>query len=113
MERAGMSALSGFHHVKLPVADVGRNREWYERVLGLELSMEFVEDGVLMGVALRSPDGSVQLAARQVPHGLPHWPVSTRSLSACPPARTLRIGCADSTGSASRTAGSSPATSAG
>lgn len=62
-----MSALSGFHHVKLPVADVGRSRDWYQRVLGLELSMEFVEDGVLMGVALRSPDGSVQLAARQDP----------------------------------------------
>jgi catechol 2,3-dioxygenase-like lactoylglutathione lyase family enzyme len=62
-----MSALSGFHHVKLPVADVDRSRDWYQRVLGLELSMEFVEDGVLMGVALRSPDGSVQLAARHDP----------------------------------------------
>jgi catechol 2,3-dioxygenase-like lactoylglutathione lyase family enzyme len=67
MERVGMGALSGFHHVKLPVADVGRSREWYERVLGLELSREFVEDGVLMGVALRSPDGSVQIAARHDP----------------------------------------------
>ncbi len=62
-----MTALSGFHHVKLPVSDVARSRDWYQAVLGLELDLEFVEDGVLMGVALRDPGGSTCLAARHDP----------------------------------------------
>ena len=37
--------ISGVHHIKLPVSDVGRSRAWYERVLGFELLMDFVEDG--------------------------------------------------------------------
>jgi len=49
---AAMAALRGFHHVKLPVTDVERTRDWYERVLGFGLEIEFVEDGVLMGVAM-------------------------------------------------------------
>ena len=28
------AAISGFHHVKLPVADLARSRDWYARVLG-------------------------------------------------------------------------------
>lgn len=62
-----MGALSGFHHVKLPVADVVRSRDWYRQVLGFELDREFVEDGVLMGIALRDPGGTVSLAARRDP----------------------------------------------
>lgn len=30
-----MSALAGFHHVKLPVSNVERSRAWYQRVLDL------------------------------------------------------------------------------
>jgi catechol 2,3-dioxygenase-like lactoylglutathione lyase family enzyme len=37
-----MSALRGFHHVKLPVSDVARSRDWYQRVLGFEVVIEFV-----------------------------------------------------------------------
>ena len=62
-----MPALSGFHHVKLPVGDVVRSRDWYRSVLGLVADLEFVEDGVLMGVALRDPTGTVRLAARYDP----------------------------------------------
>jgi catechol 2,3-dioxygenase-like lactoylglutathione lyase family enzyme len=62
-----MPALSGFHHVKLPVSDVTRSRDWYETVLGLVVDLEFLEDGVLMGVALRDPAGTVSLAARYDP----------------------------------------------
>src|SRR6476661_6319573 len=62
-----MPALSGFHHVKLPVGDVVRSRDWYRSVLGLAVDLEFVEDGVLMGVALRDPAGTVRLAARYDP----------------------------------------------
>jgi catechol 2,3-dioxygenase-like lactoylglutathione lyase family enzyme len=64
MGGGALPELRGFHHVKLPVADVGRSRDWYRRVLGFETEIEFVEDGVLMGVALRDPAGSVRLAFR-------------------------------------------------
>lgn len=56
--------LSGFHHVKLPVSDVARSRDWYLQVLGFEVGTEFIEDGTLMGVALLDPAGSVQVALR-------------------------------------------------
>ncbi len=59
--------LRGFHHVKLPVADIDRSIEWYERVLGLRVYMEFVEEGVLMGVAVADPDETVALALRCAP----------------------------------------------
>lgn len=62
-----MPMLSGFHHVKLPVRDVGRSRQWYETVLGLAVDLEFVEAGVLKGVSLRDSGGSLCLAARQDP----------------------------------------------
>jgi catechol 2,3-dioxygenase-like lactoylglutathione lyase family enzyme len=62
-----MPELRGFHHVKLPVADVVRSRDWYSRVLGFEPEIEFIEDGVLMGVALRDPANSTHLAFRAAP----------------------------------------------
>lgn len=52
------ATITGFHHVKLPVSDVARSREWYERVLGLTVDIEFEEEGVVRGVALGLPDGS-------------------------------------------------------
>jgi catechol 2,3-dioxygenase-like lactoylglutathione lyase family enzyme len=61
------SALSGFHHVKLPVTDVVRSRDWYERVLGLRTHMEFVEEGTLMGIAMRDPKYTLDLAIRHDP----------------------------------------------
>ncbi|GII30251.1 VOC family protein [Planotetraspora mira] len=60
-------ALSGFHHVKLPVTDVVRSRDWYERVLGLQTHMEFVEDGTLMGIAMRDAKCTLDLAVRHDP----------------------------------------------
>ncbi|GGL20258.1 glyoxalase [Sphaerisporangium melleum] len=62
-----MAALGGFHHVKLPVSDVRKSVEWYGRVLGLEVAIEFVESGVLRGVALRDPAESLMLALREEP----------------------------------------------
>lgn len=32
------TAINGFHHVKLPVADLARSRDWYARVLGLQIT---------------------------------------------------------------------------
>lgn len=62
-----MPVLNGFHHVKLPVTDVGRSRRWYEHVLGLEVEIEFVEEGELRGVALRAPGCGLRLALRHEP----------------------------------------------
>ncbi|WP_248959504.1 VOC family protein [Sphaerisporangium perillae] len=60
-------AISGFHHVKLPVTDVVRSRDWYERVLGLQTHMEFVEEGTLMGIAMRDANDTMDLAVRHDP----------------------------------------------
>jgi catechol 2,3-dioxygenase-like lactoylglutathione lyase family enzyme len=59
-----MPDLSGFHHVKLPVADLHRSRDWYTSVLGLRVDIEFVEDGELMGLALSDASGRLRLALR-------------------------------------------------
>jgi catechol 2,3-dioxygenase-like lactoylglutathione lyase family enzyme len=59
--------IAGIHHVKLPVGDVARSRAWYERVLGFEVAIEFVEDGEVRGVALRREGCSPQLALRHDP----------------------------------------------
>lgn len=61
-----MVALTGFHHVKLPVSDVSRSSHWYHRVLGLTVDIEFVEDGELKGVAL-GDGGAVSIALRLDP----------------------------------------------
>nr|WP_030457214.1 VOC family protein [Herbidospora cretacea] len=60
--------LQGFHHVKLPVSDVRESAGWYERVLGLAVAIEFVEDGVLRGVAMRDPGHTLLIALREEPH---------------------------------------------
>nr|WP_296069179.1 VOC family protein [uncultured Actinoplanes sp.] len=62
-----MPDLSGFHHVKLPVADLGRSRDWYTSVLGLRVEIEFVEEGVLHGLALADASGRLRLALRLDP----------------------------------------------
>jgi catechol 2,3-dioxygenase-like lactoylglutathione lyase family enzyme len=107
-----MPSLRGFHHVKLPVTDVEHSRDWYMRLSGFEVELEFVEDGVLMGVALRDPSGTVPLALRGNPE-------RAEALSGFDP---IAIGVADTAelgrwrerleSSVSRTAASSPATSA-
>jgi catechol 2,3-dioxygenase-like lactoylglutathione lyase family enzyme len=62
-----MPSITGFHHVKLPVGDVVRSRDWYQRVLGFEVSIEFVEEGVLRGVGLAHPGAAAQIALREDP----------------------------------------------
>lgn len=62
-----MPDLSGFHHIKLPVADLDRSRAWYTSVLGLHVEIEFTEDGVVRGLALADPTGTVRLALRHDP----------------------------------------------
>ncbi|MEO6901292.1 MAG: VOC family protein [Mycobacteriaceae bacterium] len=45
-------SIIGVHHVKFPVSNLQLSRDWYERVLGLEVLVDFVdEDGVVRGLA--------------------------------------------------------------
>ncbi|BCY08248.1 VOC family protein [Actinoplanes sp. L3-i22] len=62
-----MTELSGIHHVKIPVADLDRSRDWYTTVLGLRVAIEFAEDRVLHGLALVDPAGTLSLALRLDP----------------------------------------------
>ena len=60
-------ALAGVHHLKLPVTDLDRSREWYLSRLGYQVLIEFVEQGRLMGYALEHPNGGPPLALRLDP----------------------------------------------
>jgi catechol 2,3-dioxygenase-like lactoylglutathione lyase family enzyme len=59
--------LDGIHHVKLPVRDLARSREWYESRLGYRAAIEFVEQGTLMGLAMRHPNGGPDFGLRLDP----------------------------------------------
>lgn len=59
--------LAGVHHLKLPVRDLVRSRDWYASRLGYQVVIEFVEAGQPMGVALRHPNGGPDLALRLDP----------------------------------------------
>jgi catechol 2,3-dioxygenase-like lactoylglutathione lyase family enzyme len=57
-------ALAGVHHLKLPVSDLARSRQWYRSRLGYEVTIEFVEQAKLMGYGLEHPNGGPRLALR-------------------------------------------------
>ncbi|HEX4705133.1 MAG TPA: VOC family protein [Pseudonocardiaceae bacterium] len=59
--------LAGVHHLKLPVRDLARSRDWYTSRLGYRVQMEFVEGGTLMGLAMAHPNGGPDLALRLDP----------------------------------------------
>jgi catechol 2,3-dioxygenase-like lactoylglutathione lyase family enzyme len=67
MKMSDAPALAGIHHVKLPVTDLARSREWYQSRLGYQVQMEFVEQGSLMGYSLGHPNGGPQLGLRLSP----------------------------------------------
>jgi catechol 2,3-dioxygenase-like lactoylglutathione lyase family enzyme len=51
-------AVAGVHHVKVPVTDLARSRDWYAEVLSLEVQLEFRDDdGVVRGVAFERRNG--------------------------------------------------------
>jgi catechol 2,3-dioxygenase-like lactoylglutathione lyase family enzyme len=56
--------LSQIHHLKLPVSDLSVSRDWYQRILGFEVEIEFTEDGELRGLAMTDRDRTVRLALR-------------------------------------------------
>ena len=59
--------LDGIHHVKLPVRELARSREWYESRLGYRTAIEFIEQGELKGLSMRHPNGGPELALRLDP----------------------------------------------
>ena len=60
--------ILGLHHVKIPVSDMARSREFYERVLELEPLSEFADDhdGVVRGVVYRAK-GDLMISLREQP----------------------------------------------
>jgi Glyoxalase/Bleomycin resistance protein/Dioxygenase superfamily len=57
---------TGIHHIKLPVSDLARSREWYERVLAYTVDRKFPDDdGIVRGVGGRLPGTDVPVALRQ------------------------------------------------
>ena len=67
MDMQDAPQLAGIHHVKLPVTDLARSREWYQTRLGYRVQIEFVEQGQLMGYALEHPNGGPLLGLRLNP----------------------------------------------
>ncbi len=49
--------ITGVHHVKVPVGDVLRSRDWYIDVLGFMPILDFEQEDRLIGVALQHPSG--------------------------------------------------------
>jgi catechol 2,3-dioxygenase-like lactoylglutathione lyase family enzyme len=64
---AAAPTLAGIHHLKLPVTDLARSLEWYRSRLGYQVQVEFVEQGMLMGVGLAHPAGGPDLGLRLDP----------------------------------------------
>jgi catechol 2,3-dioxygenase-like lactoylglutathione lyase family enzyme len=64
---AEVPVLDGIHHLKLPVTDLERSLAWYQDRLGYVVMKDFVEDGVVMGVAMTHPNGGPDLALRLDP----------------------------------------------
>jgi catechol 2,3-dioxygenase-like lactoylglutathione lyase family enzyme len=71
--------FTGIHHVKLPVSDLARSREWYQRVLAYTVEREFLdEDGVVRGVGGRLPGAGVPSRCGKMRRPPPATPDLTR-----------------------------------
>jgi catechol 2,3-dioxygenase-like lactoylglutathione lyase family enzyme len=57
--------MTRVQHVKIPVTNLRRSVAWYGTLLDLVPFREFVEQGVLRGAALRSPESGVVFALRE------------------------------------------------
>ena len=67
MDMQDAPQLAGIHHLKLPVTDLARSREWYETRLGCRVQIEFVEQGPAHGLRPRAPNGGPPLSLRLNP----------------------------------------------
>ena len=57
VQRMTRPSITGVHHVKVPVGEVLRSRDWYMDVLGFMPILDFEEEDRLIGVALQHPCG--------------------------------------------------------
>ena len=55
-----MEDIVGYHHVSLSVTDPGKSSEWYQQVLGLEVTADIVGNG-FNRTRLRAPKSDVTL----------------------------------------------------
>ncbi|MHB1504095.1 MAG: VOC family protein [Acidimicrobiales bacterium] len=58
--------LLGVHHLRLPVIEVERSRDWYVQVLGFETILDYEEEDHVAGVLLRHASGIV-LGLHEIP----------------------------------------------
>ena len=59
-----MAEVLGYHHLSLSVTDLGKSTEWYQQVLGLEVTAEIEGDGFRRN-RLRAANGWVTLTLTQ------------------------------------------------
>jgi catechol 2,3-dioxygenase-like lactoylglutathione lyase family enzyme len=64
--------LVGLHHLRLPVSDVMRSRDWYASVFGFKPRLSLEEEDLVVGVVLSHQSGLTL--------GLHHAPELARSL---------------------------------
>jgi catechol 2,3-dioxygenase-like lactoylglutathione lyase family enzyme len=50
-------AVVGLHHVRLPVSDVMRSRDWYISVFGFEPRLSVEEEDRVVGIVVGHPSG--------------------------------------------------------
>ena len=50
-------SIVGVHHVRLPVSDVERSREWYQDVFGFEPRLRLEEEDLLIGCVVAQRSG--------------------------------------------------------
>ena len=62
-----MPNVIGYHHLSLSVSDLGKSTEWYQQVLGLEVTAEIDGDGFRRN-RLRAPDSGVTLTLTRHDH---------------------------------------------
>ena len=64
-QNIAVRALTGVHHLKLPVSDVVASRRWYVETLAFDHDLEFMEEGRLAGASVRHPGCGLRIALRQ------------------------------------------------
>ena len=54
---AEVTGIIGLHHVRLPVSDVMRSRDWYISVFGFEPRLSVEEEDRVVGIVVGHPSG--------------------------------------------------------